>query len=143
LTIALDTSVLIDMVNTSSVRHVATWNGFKRYQSEGVEFLIAEHSILEAFSVLSRAPAPVGIRPADAQRALRDRFGNMRVAPIHQGLAWETIGHTLSRGHWGGRVYDAMIALAVFSAGATVILTWDFNDFLSIAPAGLEVREPS
>jgi predicted nucleic acid-binding protein len=108
-----------------------------------VEFVIAEHAILEAFSVLSRARAPIGIRPLDAQRALLDRFGNIPIAPIRSGLAWETIRHTLSRGHWGGRVYDAVIALAVWEAGATVILTWDVSDFLTIAPAGLEVRAPA
>ncbi|MEO5923769.1 MAG: hypothetical protein ABIR70_08095 [Bryobacteraceae bacterium] len=79
MTIALDTSVLIDMVNTASVRHQPTWAGFSRYQFEGAEFILAEHAILEVFSVLSCAPAPVGIRPPDTQRALLDRLGNMRV----------------------------------------------------------------
>ncbi len=142
MTVALDTSVLVEMVNASSARHEPTRLGFERYRAEGAEFILAEHAILEAFSVLSRAPAPIGIRPADAERALQDRFGKMRIAPIGQGLAWHTISHTLARGYWGGRVYDAIIALAAFEAGARTILTWDVADFLSIAPAGLEVRQP-
>jgi predicted nucleic acid-binding protein len=124
------------------MRHEATLAGVEACRSQGADFVIAEHAILEAFSVLSHPPAPIGIRPLDAQRALMDRFGKIRVAPIRNGLAWETIQHTLSRGHWGGRVYDAIIALAVFEAGASVILTWDVSDYLSIAPAGLEVRKP-
>ena len=47
------------------------------------------------------------------------------------------------RGIGGARIYDAVIALCSYEAGATVLLTWDRSDFLPVAPAGLTVAEPS
>ena len=55
---------------------------------------------------------------------------------------WTAIRHTLSCGFWGGRIYDAAIALATFEAGARLLLTWNVKHFHAVAPFGLEVREP-
>ena len=46
------------------------------------------------------------------------------------------------RGLGGGRIYDAIIALSSFQAGATILLTWNLKHFLSVAPVGLAVQEP-
>lgn len=110
--------------------------------AQGSEFLITDHALFEAFSVLSRAPAPLGVDAETAHRLLRENFGAMQIAPIRSGLAWDTIHHTLARGFRGGRVYDAAIALATYEAGARVLLTWNVRHFHAVAPAGLEVREP-
>jgi predicted nucleic acid-binding protein len=141
--IALDSSVVVDLFSKSSDRHAVTMRCCAAHRAAGDEFVLAEHAILESFSVLSRSPAHIGMPPRDALDALFAAFGNSAIAPIHHGLAWESIRHTLARGHWGGRVYDTIIALAVFKAGASVLLTWNLRHFLTIAPAGLEVREPS
>ncbi len=141
--IALDTSFLIEFLSTRSPKHLPTWSSYHQYRTAGAEFVIAEHALLETFAVLSRAPKPLKMPADEVQRLMRAAFGSATVAPIRPGLAWETIGHTLGRGYWGGRVYDSIIALAVFEAGARVILTWNVAHFLSIAPHGLEVRTPA
>ena len=141
--IALDSSVLVELFARQSPRHAATIATCESLRTQGTEFVLSEHTILEAFSVLSRSPQPIGMSPEHAFHALQDGFGHAMITPMRSGLAWETIRHTLARGHWGGRVYDAVIALSVFEAGASVILTWNPRHFLSIAPSGLEVREPS
>lgn len=92
---------------------------------------------------MSRAPFPEGgLSPADVEQVLRNHFGKTQIAAIRPGLAWDTIRHTLAHGYWGGRVYDAAIALATYEAGARVLLTWNARHFHSVAPVGLEVREP-
>jgi predicted nucleic acid-binding protein len=141
--IALDSSVLVQYVSMGSQNHAATRSAYQRYRAEGAEFVVAEHSILEAFSVLSRSPQPIGLNPRDAEAALLRNFGDATIAPIRQGLGWESIRHTMARGHWGGRVYDTIIALAVHEAGATLLLTWNLRHFVTIAPSGLDVREPA
>lgn len=140
--IALDSSVLVELISTGSDRHLRTESAYEGYRRSGAEFVLADHVLLEVFSVLSRSPRPVGIPPQDVERLLRDHFRDAIIAPLRPGLAWDAIGHTLSRGCWGGRVYDTLIALVVFEAGAEVLLTWSARHFRSIAPAGLEVREP-
>jgi predicted nucleic acid-binding protein len=142
LKIALDSNVLVHYVSRAAKEHPVTKATYQRYRSQGAEFVVAEHSILEAFSVLTRTHRPVGIDPKDALEALGRNFGDATIAPIRKGLAWESIRHTMARGHWGGRVYDTIIALAVHDAGASVLLTWNLRHFVTIAPPGLEIREP-
>jgi predicted nucleic acid-binding protein len=142
LRVGLDSNVLIELVSKAVRRRERTVLTFNSMAADGAEFVITDHALLEAFSVLSRSPVPIGVQPELAERLLKESFGTMLIAPLRPGLAWDTIRHTLAHGFWGGRVYDAAIALATFEAGARVLLTWNTRHFLSIAPAGLEVREP-
>jgi predicted nucleic acid-binding protein len=142
LKVALDTNILVELLSIGSGRHARTRFAYEELRRGGAEFVIADHVLLEAFAVLSRSPRPVGIPPRQAEQLLRDHFGDAIIAPIRPGLAWDAIGQTLARGFWGGRVYDTLIALATFAAGAEVLLTWNTRHFYGIAPVGLEIREP-
>src|SRR5262249_23561395 len=125
-----------------ALRHSTTLAACKRYRAEGAEFVIAEHALLEAFSVLSRSPKPIGMPALTARHALYRNFGDAKVAAFRPGAGWAAIDHTLLRGFWGARVYDVAIALSSYEAGAQVLLTWNPRHFLPIAPPGLEIREP-
>ena len=140
--IALDTNVLVQLVSAGSERHTATRSSYYEFKQKRAEFVLAENVLLEAFSVLSRAPKPVGIPPREAERLLTEHFQDAIIAPLRPGFAWEAMRHTFSRGYWGGRVWDTAIAMAVYEAGARVLLTWNARHFHSVAPVGLEVREP-
>jgi len=142
LRVGLDSNVLIELVSKTGHRRDRTGQTYHALEADGAEFVITDHALLEAFSVLSRSPAPVGIEPRLAERLLKESFGGAIIAPLRPGLAWDTIHHTLAHGFWGGRVYDAAIALATYEAGARVLLTWNTRHFYAVAPAGLEVREP-
>ena len=140
--VGLDTNILVELLTRNSVRHVSTRACYERHRKAGVEFVVTGHALLEAFSVLSRSPKPVGVPPLEAERLLREGFGNATIAPFGSGLAWDAIRHTLSQGYWGGRVYDAAIALSTYEAGARLLLTWNVRDLHAVAPVGLEVRQP-
>jgi predicted nucleic acid-binding protein len=140
--VGLDSNILIELVLKTAKKHDRTARAYNALAAEGAEFVIADHVLLEAFSVMSRSPFPVGVAPRVAERILKDSFGSAVIAPLRPGLAWETIRHTLVHGFWGGRVYDAAIALTIYEAGARVFLTWNTRHFLTIAPVGLEVRSP-
>ncbi len=140
--IGLDTNILIELVAKDSLRHRPTLVSYEAYKRGGAQFVVTDHVLLEAFSVLTRAPKPVSMPAHEAQRILRENFGSAEVAPIRSGFAWDAIRHTLSRGHSGGRVYDAVIALAVFEAGARLLLTWNVRHLITVAPVGLDVQAP-
>lgn len=140
--IGLDTNVLVDLLTDKSSRHERTRRSFQEYVAAGAEWVIAEHALLETFSVLSRTPRAFGLSPRETAEALQGSFGQAVIAPFRPGIAWEAIRHTLDRGYWGGRVYDAVIAMSVFDAGARLLLTWDVQDMLTVAPVGLEIRPP-
>jgi predicted nucleic acid-binding protein len=140
--VGLDSSFIIHLLRHGSPQHRATLECYQKLKDDGATFVVCDHALLESFSVMSRSPAPTGLPAGEAERVLREGCGHMEIAPIRPGLGWDTIRHTLSRGYWGGRVYDAVIALAVYEAGARLLLTWNVRHFLTVAPVGLEVREP-
>lgn len=141
--VALDTSFIVDLFIPRALRHQATLASYERLRSEGDEFVVADHALIEAFSVLSRSPEPYRIPPETALSVMREHFGHLLPASLASGYSWEVLRHTLARGHWGGRVHDAEIAMASFQAGARLLLTWNLRDFLTIAPVGLEIRTPA
>ena len=140
--VGLDSNVLIALVSEAGARHEASLIAFQALAADRAEFVLTDHALLEAFSVLSRSPAPVGVKPEHAARLLRESFGGIAIAPIRPGLAWDSIALTLDRGYAGGRVYDTAIALATYEAGARLLLTWNVRHFRTVAPVGLEIREP-
>src|SRR5579871_123732 len=142
LRVGLDSSVLIELVSKAGLRRDRTVRTCESLEADGAEFVVTDHTVLEAFSVLSRSPAPIGIEPKLAEWLLKERLKAVAIAPMRAGFAWDTIRHTLAHGFWGGRVYDAAIALSSYEAGARMFLTWNTRRFRSIAPVGLEVREP-
>jgi predicted nucleic acid-binding protein len=142
LKVGLDSSVIIQLLAKRSSHHSRSMAACDSLVTSGAEFVLTDHALLESFSVLSRSPAPIGVAPMDAERILYEGFGKATIAPLRPGSAWDTIRSTLSHGFWGGRVYDAAIALATFEAGARLLLTWNVKHLHSVAPFGLEVREP-
>jgi predicted nucleic acid-binding protein len=142
LKVSLDTSVLVALLAKASERHSPTRACYQVHRKAGDQFVLTEHALLEAFAVLSRSPRPISMPPSLAREALLDHFRDAIIAPFRSGLAWDAMAHTLSRGHWGGRIYDAVIALSAFEAGARVLLTWNVRHFISVSPPGLEVRAP-
>jgi predicted nucleic acid-binding protein len=140
--ISLDADVVVDLISTDASRHAATMACYKERCDGGDEIILVENVLLEAFSVLTRAPKPTRLPPHEAVRSLQESFGDAITVPIRHGLAWDAIHHTLNRGFAGARVYDAAIALAAYEAGARLLLTWNVRHFISIAPVGLEIRQP-
>ncbi len=142
LKVGLDSSVIVQLLVKRGSHHVRSMASYHSLVEAGAEFMLTDHVLLESFSALSRSPASIGVPPAEAERMLHEGFGKATIAPLRAGAAWDIIRLTLSRGFWGGRVYDAAIALATYQAGARLFLTWNVKRFHSVAPAGLEVREP-
>ena len=140
--VGLDTSVIVNLLRSRTPQHAATWECYSNQRDSGAEFVIADHALLEAFSVLTRTPPPYRLAPEAAEHLIQLNFRGATIAPLRAGLSWETIRHTVTRGFGGGRIYDAAIALATFEAGARLLFTWNVKHFITIAPAGLEIRQP-
>ena len=140
--IGLDTSIIVNLIRRGTPEHDASWAWYLPRKETGEEFIITDHALLEAFSVLTRIPPPYQLAPKAAELVLQNNFGTATIAPIHPGFSWQVIPHTISRGFWGGRIYDAAIALATYEAGARLLLTWNVKHFISVAPVGLEIRQP-
>ncbi len=141
--VGLDTSCLVPLFLDEHTRHEVTWAEWERLQKQNVQWVVPCHAILECFSVLTRMPPPYRREPQEAERMLRDNFEKDAAMPgLDSEVTWEAIRTLTLIGAGGGIAYDAVIARSTWSAGATVLLTWNVDDFLRVAPPGLEVATP-
>jgi predicted nucleic acid-binding protein len=78
------------------------------------------HVAVEAYSVLTRLPAPRRVPAELAIRLLTEHFG--RPSFVLNGAGYEsTLQHAGEHGIAGGSVYDAVIAATALNAGATIL----------------------
>lgn len=143
LKIGLDSSVLVSLFAEEHGFHTATRVELERLRRQQVQWVVACHALLECFAVLTRIPPPHRFAAEEAERMLRENFGEDAViAGVDAELAWAAIAKVVSGRLAGGLIYDAVIAWSTFRAGAGVLLTWNPRDFNRVAPAGLEVLTP-
>ena len=104
---------------------------------------VPAHALTEAYSVLTRFPAPHRIASAEAWRLLKTGFSDIgRVvsltAPQHVAL----LKRLAESGVGGGRVDDAIIAETAVRAGASALLTFNPRHF-DPAPKDVAVVIPA
>jgi toxin FitB len=113
--LGLDTSVAIPLLVQTHVSHAEVAARWDRR-----EVALTGHALAETYSVLTRLPGDLRLRPADAARLIDDRFA----APL-------LLGRRTSRqlplifgqlGIAGGAVYDALVGLAAVENGATLAI---------------------
>jgi len=139
----LDTSCLVALLAEWHPRHKLTMSGYEERLAAGQRVVIAAHALLETFAVLTRLPGPVRTTPRTAEEILRLNFRERaEICRLEADDCWEALGSLARAGIGGGRLYDAVIALATHRAGASVLLTWNTKDMILVAPPGLEIREP-
>ncbi len=144
LKVGLDTSCLVPLFAEEHDDHAVTRAEWERLRRGNVQFVVACHALLECFSVLTRMPPPYRRSPEEVKRLLRENFGQDALIPgLDSELAWISIAEVVASGRSGGDIYDAIIARSVFGAGAGVLLTWNLQDFLPLAPPGLDVVTPA
>ncbi len=139
--VALDTSCLVPLLCEWHEFHQPTIEAVSEYPIRN--WLLCSHVLLECFAVLTRLPGPHRVPPADARALLAASFADeAAITEIAPEDVWAAIDRTAGRGFGGGKVYDAIIAHSAARCGASVLLTWNVRDFLAVAPADLEIRQP-
>jgi len=139
----LDTSCIVALLSAGHEQHPATREGYIARRRRGEQPVIPVHALLETYSVLTRSPAPLFVRPAQVREMFVENFHEVAEIPaLTSKLCLETLDELAARAIGGGVVYDAVIAQSCADAGARVLLTWNARDFLRVAVSGLEIREP-
>lgn len=91
---------------------------------------------LEAYSVLTRMPAPNRAPPELVGDFLRANFAGRLVA-LSDSASDQLVSTLVERGVWGGAAYDGAIALAANEAGA-ILLTLDRRAGVSYDRIGVD-----
>lgn len=125
-----DTSCIVASVSSWHSDHEATVDEIHRRLSGGEEMVIAAPSLVEAYAVLTRLPAPHRLIPADALRVIEAGFMTNRRVVTLASLDYVRLLRTApSVEVFGGRTYDAVIAQCALKARARCLLTLNEHHF--------------
>lgn len=137
--VLLDTSVLVAASVAEHPDHARClrWLGLAR--AGEIELVLASHSLVECYSVLTRLPIQPRISPAEAQRLLAENV--LPHAKVVALSAHETVRHLAdSAGQeiGGGAIYDSLIVRTAEKAEVDRIVTLNLTHFLRVASKGRE-----
>lgn len=141
---ALDTSVIVAALLGWHESHAPALEALVGASApRGYRLLVPAPALVEAYSVLTRLPAPHRIAPAQAFELLAGSF-ERRAAVVSLGEAetWGFLRTAAERGLAGGLVYDALILHCAIKGGASRLLTLDRRDFERLELAGIELVVP-
>ncbi|MEA2299291.1 MAG: hypothetical protein QOF77_2227 [Solirubrobacteraceae bacterium] len=128
----VDTSVAIALSVADHHDHLATSAAMA-----GRRLGLAGHAAFEAFSVLTRLPAPARRTPATVARMLAVNFPHSRF--ISEQAAAALLADMPARGIAGGSVYDALVAAAA-AAHRLPLATRDRRAVDTYRALGVEVE---
>jgi predicted nucleic acid-binding protein len=140
---SFDTNCLVAILSGWHPHHQESRRAFDLMMRKNAEGLVlAAHTYLECFSVLTRMPKPMRIEPQPAREAIDKAFGHATRAIPSLELYDSILEACATTGNAGGLAYNALIANTVYREGARCILTWNAKHMKLVAPAGLEVLRP-
>ena len=124
-----DTSGLVAAVCSWHEHHARTIAELERRADAHEELVLAAHSLVETYSVLTRLPAPGRLAAGDAVALIEANWRNTPVVHLTASETWGLLREAERRGVAGGRTYDLLVAAAAVKARAATILTWNLRDF--------------
>ena len=140
--VGVDTSVIVAAVHANHPVHAvaAHWldGAFVSH-----EVVVAHHSIMESYAVLTRLPAEYRLSPSEAETVLRGTLQeNATIAPFSSESSWAALHSLAEAPAAGGATYDAFIIHLLSQAGVDVIVTYNVADFARLTRT-VRVAEPA
>ncbi len=141
--LALDTSCLVALVSGWHEHQAATASAVEKRLAAGAALAIPGPALVEAYSVLTRLPAPHRLGPTDALRLLRDNFHTQsRTVVLSARDYWSLLDSAPAAMVHGGRAYDAVIVACARKAKARELLTLNLRHFEAFADDSLRIASP-
>ncbi|MCO6493421.1 MAG: PIN domain-containing protein [Phaeodactylibacter sp.] len=141
--ILLDTSALVAACVERHPHHLPAFEWLQKAKAGEVEAVVAAYSLLETFSVLTRAPFKPRIGPGEAQRLIARNISSIAgLAALTATEYSELIKKLAGKGFRGGVVYDGLILFCAKKSGARMIVTTNTSDYNRMARAfhlGIEI----
>jgi predicted nucleic acid-binding protein len=135
-----DTSILIAALVESHPMHEIAFPWLKQAKIKAFELVIASHTLVELYAVLSTLPIKPRISPAVAWRLIHENIEAVSKVISLTSSEYSAIIKRLSEsGIIGGIVYDALIAKVAQKAGVKRLLTFNSNHYKRVWPAGENV----
>lgn len=141
--LALDTSVIVAGLQSWHVHHEVTSALLIQVLASKEDVVIPLPALVEAYSVMTRLPAPRRLQPARALEMLESSFGSRtRIVALPADAGWRFLRGIVEEGVAGGATYDAHVLDAAIAAGADRVLTLNLGDFERLQRPGVAVISP-
>ena len=138
-----DTSCIVAVVSSWHEHHDRAMNEIHSRLNKKHRMVVAGHCLIEAYSVLTRLPAPHRISPTDANTVLQTNFGKSNKTIVLGASGYRSLlEFAASTGISGGRVYDALIAASARQAKVETLITFNASHFEGLAGEDLEIVVP-
>ncbi len=128
-----DTSGLVAAVCTWHEHHDRTRTELQRRADAGEKLVLAAHSLVETYAVLTRLPGPGRLRVDDAMALIEANWRDTPVVHLTTTETWGALHQARRRSLAGGQMYDVLVAVAALKTGASTILTWNVRHFTPFA----------
>ena len=133
----LDTSTLIAGMLTDHQYHAEAVAWLAAAKAGRYELVVSGHSLVEAYSVLTRLPRTPKITPAEAKQLLDVNVTSVaKIVSLSGAENVALLDEMVSRNVVGGMVYDAIIARAAELVGVDRLITINEKHFLAVWPGG-------
>jgi predicted nucleic acid-binding protein len=135
---------MVALVCSWHEHHQAVRHEIEGRLDDGHELIVAGHSLIEAYAVLTRLPYPNRLPPAAARDILVDNFAADDVEVV--ALDTRDYAHILNeapqREIAGGTIYDAIFIACARKADVDVVLTFNRRHFDRLAANDMTVVVP-
>lgn len=134
--VLFDTSVLVAAHVPSHADYSSSRLWLERAKQGAFEFVVAAHTLMETYSVLTRLPLKPRIIPGTAWQFLETNvLPTARVVALTADDHLDLLSSLAVAGTGGGMVYDALLVKAAELAEVDVLLTFNLKHFQRLWPA--------
>jgi predicted nucleic acid-binding protein len=129
MTVGVDSAIIVAAVHANHPLH-KPMAGWLDAALDEHAIIVAHHSVLESYAVLTRLPAPYRLGPAEADRVLRETLEtHATIAPFDGAAIWDLVDRIGQMPAAGGATYDAFIVEILKGAGVHAIATSHVDQF--------------
>lgn len=138
-----DTSCMIAAISSWHDHHERARREIESRLSQKQQMIVAGPTLIEAYSVLTRFPAPHRIAPADARSLLEANFlQGVKVVALGAAAYGVLLRGAPDADISGGQIDDAVIAACARRARVKALLTFNERHFAPFAGEDLEIIVP-
>jgi predicted nucleic acid-binding protein len=139
-----DTSCLVPALCSWHEHHLRAIEAIGDRLSRRQRLVVAAPALIEAYSVLTRLPAPRRLAASEAMTLLDANFARGTTVVALNAAAYRALLRAApDDGVFGGRIYDAVIAACARKARARTLLTFNTSHFTDFAGSDLEIVAPA
>ena len=138
-----DTSCMIAAVCSWHEHHERAFSAIESRLDRRERMVVAAPALIEAYSVLTRLPAPHRLSAADTLSLMETNFMRpVKVVALPPEDYTKILYGAPASGISGGRIYDAIIAACARREKVQALLTFNDSHFRSLAGPDLAVIVP-